>query len=258
MCDQIYALHDIKTQSKNDRLYKSRVSEYFQVASGTNLDKLQNFARFVPRQTLSLFLAKNEIFKKIIGIHGVIVECGVFMGGGLFTWAQLSAIYEPVNHNRKIIGFDSFCGFPQITPKDFSENDRQNIAYKTEGGYSFDGEQELQVGIDLFDLNRPIGHMPKIELVKGDATETIPSYLDDNPHLVVSLVYLDFDLYEPTRTALETLLPRMSKGSILAFDELNQAQWPGETRAVLEQVGLRNLRIERFPFTPSLSYAVLD
>ena len=71
-------------------------------------------------------------------------------------------------------------------------------------------------------------------------------------------LYLDFDLYEPTKVAVETFLPRMPKGAILAFDELNQAAWPGETLAVLETVGLRSLRVQRFPFTPALSYAVLD
>jgi hypothetical protein len=50
----------------------------------------------------------------------------------------------------------------------------------------------------------------------------------------------------------------MPKGAIIAFDELNQKQWPGETMAVLEEIGLNRLRIQRVPFTPSISYAVLD
>jgi hypothetical protein len=107
-------------------------------------------------------------------------------------------------------------------------------------------------------LNRPIGHIERVELVSGDAVETIPAYVEENPHLVVALLYLDFDLYEPTKIALEHFLPRMPRGSILAFDELNQKHWPGETAAVLETIGIRALRIERFPFTPQLSFAVLD
>ena len=106
--------------------------------------------------------------------------------------------------------------------------------------------------------DRFIEHIPRVELVVGDAMQTIPEYVENNPHLVVAMLYLDFDLYEPTKMAIETFLPRMPKGSILAFDELNQESWPGETMAVLETVGLGNLRIERFPFTPQLSFAVLD
>ena len=46
-------------------------------------------------------------------------------------------------------------------------------------------------------------------------------------------------------------------GNILAFDELNQKTWPGETLALLEEFGIRNLKIERFSYAPSISFAVL-
>lgn len=250
-----YALSNNATQTTNDLLYKEQMELFFTHASGSNIDKLNNFTRFVSRQNLSLFLAKNELFQRILPIHGNIVECGVFMGGGLFTWAQLSAIYEPINHGRKIIGFDSFDGFPELTEKD---NDGEAITeHKSKGAYKFENLAELQTNIELFDLNRTLGHINKVELVKGDAMQTIPQYMLDNRHLVVSLLYLDFDLYEPTKVALQHFLPRMPKGSVLAFDELNQKQWPGETVAVLEEVGIHNIRIQRLPFTPSLSYAIL-
>ena len=117
---------------------------------------------------------------------------------------------------------------------------------------------DLQKCIRLYDLNRAIGHIPKVELVPGNALETIPKYLEENPHLVVALLYLDFDLYEPTKIAIETFLPRMPKGAIIGFDELDETPWPGETLAVLDTVGLRNLRIQRFPFVSGFSFAVLE
>ena len=249
-----YSLRNKSTQSQNDIDYKKAMEDHYSTSSGTNLDKLNNFTRFVPRQTLSIFLAKNEIFKKILNVHGNIVECGVYMGGGLFTWAQLSSIYEPVNHNRKIIGFDTFDGFPAITNLDRSE---ENDEHKTEGAYSFSDYDNLIESARLYDLNRNIGHIEKLELVKGDAIKTIPEYLKKNKHLMVSLLYLDFDLYEPTKIALEYFMPRMPKGAIIAFDELNQKQWPGETLAILDQIGIGSLEIRRFTFTPSLSYAVI-
>ncbi len=250
-----YALTNSGTQTANDLLYKQHMEPFFTAASGSNLDKLNNFSRFTSRQSLSLFLAKNEIFQHILPIHGHIVECGVFMGGGLFTWAQLSAIYEPINHGRKVIGFDSFDGFPQLGEMD---QDGDAISeHKVKGAYKFEHLAELQKNIELFDLNRNLGHINKLELVKGDALQTIPQYMADNRHLVVALLYLDFDLYEPTKIALKHFLPRMPKGAVIAFDELNQKQWPGETLAVLEEVGINNIRIQRVPYTPSLSYAIL-
>ncbi|HEY4798922.1 MAG TPA: TylF/MycF/NovP-related O-methyltransferase, partial [Bacteroidia bacterium] len=199
------------------------------------------------------FIAKHELFQKIVNVHGHIIECGVFLGGGLMTWAQLSAIYEPVNHIRRVVGFDTFTGFTEIKDQDKGDNYHHAKA----GGLATNAHSDILESIRLFDLNRSIGHIPKVELVKGDALKTIPDYVKNNKHLVVAMLYLDFDLYEPTKVAIETFLPRMPKGSILVFDELNQAQWPGETLAVLETIGIRNIKIERFPYTSAISYAVL-
>ena len=49
----------------------------------------------------------------------------------------------------------------------------------------------------------------------------------------MSLLFLDFDLYEPTKAALEQFVPRMPRGAVLAFDELDNPIWPGETKALL-------------------------
>ena len=79
----------------------------------------------------------------------------------------------------------------------------------------------------------------------------------DNPHLVVSVLFLDFDLYEPTKVALEHFIPRMPKGAIIAFDELDNPIWPGETQALMDTVGINRLRIERLPWDPYIGYAVV-
>ncbi|MFT5689475.1 MAG: hypothetical protein ACI8PQ_002321, partial [Planctomycetota bacterium] len=127
------------------------------------------------------------------------------------------------------------------------------------GGMAGEGDvyEELQDWVKGFDLRRPLNHIPKVELVRGDACETMPKYVEENPHLIISLLFLDFDVYEPTVAALEALLPRMPGGAILVFDELNQPDWPGETTAVLERFNLRDLRLRQFPWEPNLAYAVI-
>lgn len=249
-----YSIRDARTQTGADDAYAQGLAKYFAQGMGAPVDKLRNFPKYVPRQTLSLFLAKNELFKKVLDVHGSIVECGVYLGSGLMTWAQLSAIYEPYNHVRRIVGFDSFSGFPSLSDADKGADQ----TYAVSGGLAVDAKADIERSAGLYDLNRPLGHIPRVELAVGDATVRIKQYVEENPHLVVALLYLDFDIYEPTKAALEHLLPRMPKGAVLAFDELCQKAWPGETRAVNEIVGLRNLRVQRFPFTPQLSYAVLD
>jgi hypothetical protein len=88
--------------------------------------------------------------------------------------------------------------------------------------------------------------------------ETIPRFLADHPHLVVSLLFLDFDLYEPTLTALEHFVPRMPRGAVLAFDELDNPIWPGETQAVLRGCGINKLEIRRVEFDPYIGYAIVS
>ena len=109
--------------------------------------------------------------------------------------------------------------------------------------------------IDEYDRDRFLGHIPKVEIVKGDIAQTVPKFLETHPHLVVSLLFIDCDLYDPTLVALKNFVPRMPRGSLLVFDELDNPIWPGETRAVLDQLGLGSLRLQRFEWDPYISFA---
>lgn len=216
--------------------------------------KMENFPKYVRRQNLTRYLALYEVFKRQMPVKGSIVECGVNHGFGLMSWAKFSAILEPVNLTRRIYGFDTFEGFPGVGEKDRSASSQ----HVKKGDLAADVHDELVQLIDVYDSTRYLGHVPKVRLVRGDATKTIPQFVEDNPHLVVSLLFMDFDLYEPTKVALEHLLPRMPKGAVLAFDELDNPLWPGETLAMLETHTRRPLRLERLDFDPYISFAVLD
>jgi len=50
----------------------------------------------------------------------------------------------------------------------------------------------------------------------------------------------------------------MPKGGIIAFDELNTKKFVGETIATLEIIGIKNLKIKRFPFEPNKCYCILE
>ena len=228
-------------------------AEYFEASSGSVTDRLAAFPRFVDRTSIGRFLVRYELAKLAMPVQGSFVECGVFSGFGLFAFAQISSLLEPLNHRRRVVGFDTFSGFPSVTGHDTFTG----YADAHVGGLTGSSAEELRRGIDLFDRDRALKEIRKIHLVEGDFLETGPRFVEDNPHFVVSLLYLDFDLYEPTKRALELFLPLMPSGAVLAFDELHVAEFPGETRAVLETVGLRRLALRRFPFT-SISYAVLD
>lgn len=239
-------------QSEKDQSTYSIAEQAFQASSIPLIDKLETFPRFATKRSLARFIAKSELFQKILNINGVIIECGVFNGAGLFTWAQLSNIYEPVNYTRKIVGFDTFEGFPSVHNKD-NTGDLENKIGDLKGS----ALAELEMSVAKYNGERSLGHIPNVKLVQGDFNQTAAAYLEEHPQTVVSLIYLDFDLYEPTKTALEVFLPRMPKGAIIAFDELNCETFPGETTAFDEVVGLRNHTIHRFPIDPWISYIVL-
>jgi len=234
--------------------FRVELENYFEDSIGSNVEKLQNFAKYVPTQDQRKYLCRNEIFKKVLNVHGSIIECGVLYGGGLFTWAHLSEIYEPLNHTRNIIGFDTFSGFEELSDKDSTGTAFQG----KKGGLAIDSYEDLLKCIKVYDRNRFLKHINKVKLVKGDAKDSIPEYINNNPHLVISLLWLDFDIYEPTRIALKYFFNRIPKGGIVAFDELNHEVWPGETLAVIEEIGLNNLKIKRFPFGGTVSYAVIE
>ncbi|MBN8703044.1 MAG: class I SAM-dependent methyltransferase [Bacteroidetes bacterium] len=235
--------------------YRNEIEEYYTNSIGTNAWKLQNFPKYVPRQSLTRFLVRYEIFKKILNIQGSIVEIGVLDGASLMSWAQFSAIFEHLNHQRKIFGFDMFGDKPSI-----GEHDKTGIALKQyeDGKMGLDSFEDISKAIKVFDKNRFLNSIEKVVLVKGDVKKTAPEFIQKNPETIVSLLYLDVNLYEPTKAALDAFLPRMPKGAVIVFDELNDRGLPGETLAVLDSIDIKKLRIERFPFDTKISFAVID
>lgn len=215
--------------------------------------KLENFPKYIRRQDLTRLLARYEVFKRVLDVKGSIIECGVFRGFGVMAWANFSAVLEPTNLTRRIYGFDTFAGFPSVSEKDLN---RARTVGKAD--LSSDSYDELIELIKVYDNNRFLGHIEKVELIRGDARDTIPAFIEKNQHLVVSLLFLDFDLYEPTRLAVEHFVPRMPRGAIIAFDELDNPIWPGETLALLETIGINRLKLERIEWDPYIAYARLE
>lgn len=213
---------------------------------------LDNLGLYLTRQTLSRIAFMQAIYAEIVQVHGVVMEFGVRWGQNLALFSNLRGMREPFNYNRKVIGFDTFTGFPAVT-----EEDGGRVAA---GDYSVtDGWQgELEAILEFHNSNQPIPQKHKFELVAGDATETLPRYPRENPETIVALAYFDFDIYAPTKACLEALLPHLTKGSVLAFDELNCPEFPGETIALSEVLGLSRYAIRRDPNSPLTSWLVIE
>jgi len=66
------------------------------------------------------------------------------------------------------------------------------------------------------------------------------------------------DLYEPTKKTLEWILPYLTKGSIIVFDDLNFHSFPGETIAVREILKINKIKLQKLKFDTVVSYMVYE
>jgi hypothetical protein len=197
---------------------------------------------------------KRQDYKHVIQVHGVIMEFGVRWGQNLVTLNNLRGIHEPFNHSRKIIGFDTFEGFPSVDSKDGDHAIIEKGAFSVTKDY----EKYLEEVLNYHEQECPLNHIKKNSLVKGDATVTLAKYLKDHPETIIAFAYFDFDIYEPTKKCLELIKPHLVKGSVIGFDELNDPQFPGETIALNEVLGLNNVRVQRNLFSGIQSYFIFE
>lgn len=204
----------------------------------------------MPRSALSRILYYSELYKKILDVPGVICEFGVQWGATMALLKNLWSLYEPSNASRKIFGFDTFEGFLDVDPKDGK--------WPKTGDYKslLEYQETLEMILNIHEELLPLNAMKKFELIKGDASVTIDAWLDNNPHAIVSMAIFDMDVYAPTKNVLQKIIPRLVKGSLLVFDELNCEYFPGETTAVQEVLGLNNLKLKRFPYQNYGAWAV--
>lgn len=203
-------------------------------------------------EALARVVYYHNLYKEIIDVPGVICEFGVQWGATLAELINLRSIYEPFNQSRMVYGFDTFEGFPSVSAADGG--------FSKKGDYSSLDQYEtiLDRILGLHESFAPNAHIKKFGLIKGDATQTIDGWLEANPHAIISMAIFDMDLYEPTKVVLQKILPRLTKGSLLVFDELNCALFPGETSALSEVIGLNKLRLRRTPLQPYCSWAVYE
>ena len=217
-------------------------------------ERMDNMGLFLSSKTWARLKFMDFIYQKIVELPGVVMEFGTRWGQNIATFAALRGIYEPFHRHRKIIAFDTFAGFPHTANQD------GDGGIMRQGGYSVtDGYKEYLTKImEFHEAENPLGHIRKFELVQGDVCETLPVYLEQHQETIVALAYFDLDLYAPTKKCLELLKPRLTKGSVLGFDELNEHATPGETLAVMEALGLGNISLRRLSYTSRATYCVVE
>jgi Macrocin-O-methyltransferase (TylF) len=215
---------------------------------------LVNLGLYMRSSVLAKTLYINELYQKIINIPGAVMEFGVWWGTNLALFESLRAIYEPYNHARRVVGFDTFTGYSSIQPEDGDGDLVAAGQYSTTQDY----EEYLAEVLDYHQRENVMGHVKKYEIVKGDVTQTIDDYLNAHPETIIALAYFDMQLYEPTKKCLAAIRPYLTRGSVIAMDELNCSEFPGETIAFKEVLGLDRYRLTRSQFLPDRTYLTIE
>jgi len=245
----------VKTySSENEDAVRTEFINHFKKCPIPNDQLLSNLGLFLSSKNLSRILFMHYIYSQVINVQGVVFDFGTRWGQNMAVFAACRGIYDPFNRHRKIVGFDTFSGFPRINTKD----GRSDLMKEGNVSVTSNYKEYLTRVMELQENDNPLAHIKKFDLRKGDATIEIEKYLKENPETIVALAYFDFDLYEPTKKCLEAIKPHLVKGSILGFDELNDPDSPGETVALKETFGLNNIRLQRHPYTSRVSYFIVE
>ena len=156
--------------SEHESDIRRKLAQLFRTCPIPDDELLSNLGLFIKRKDLSRILFLQDLYKQILHVHGVVIEFGVRYGNNLALLQSLRGIYEPFNHNRKIIGFDSFQGFPSIHAKDGSSVSVGS--FNVTANY----EEYLSRVMDYHEQESPISHIRKYKLIKGDASVEVRTY----------------------------------------------------------------------------------
>lgn len=244
----------VPSASNLEKAARLRMLDAFRSAPIPEHELLDNLALFTRRQHVASTLALAELYGLILDVHGIICEFGVRWGRNLATFSALRGIYEPSNFYRKIVGFDTFAGFPSVSEQDGHAKHIFPGAFNVTPGY----EEYLDQLLACHEIESPLSHIRKFEVRKGDAAVELKGYLGEHPETIIALAYFDLDLYAPTRDCLEAIQPYLAKGSVVAFDELGHPEFPGETIALREVLGTRGFHLHRTQLNPSPSFLIID
>lgn len=211
---------------------------------------------YMRSSALAKILFVNELYQLILDKPGSIVEFGTWWGQNLVLFENLRAIYEPFNQARRIIGFDTFKGYPSLSMKDKESETIKVGGYTVSNNY----KEYLDNVIDYHEKNNILAAVKKHKTVEGDVTITAPKYFKEHPEESIALAYFDMALYEPTKACLEAIIPNLYPGSVIMLDEFNSADYPGETIAFKEVFKTMSIKytIHKSKFMTDRSYVIIS
>lgn len=165
-------------------------------------------------------------------VKGSFIECGVALGGSAILLGKLRG------SDTKLELYDVFSMIPPPGPKDGEDAHKRYNEIKSGtssglGGNEYYGYmnnliEQVKVNLRDFGIN-PDGE--DVCLIQGLFEDTL------HPTGAVALAHIDCDWYDPVRTCIDRILPKLSPGGILVFDDYSS--YSGCTKAVDELLEAR-------------------
>jgi len=215
--------------------YDLKEKEYWEKLEQTIIDSkipfsemMRNIPAFIRRRDLPRILSHYELFKKIINLPGSIVELGVYLGAGFFTWSKLLETFCPGDRSRKVYGFDNCQGYEKFSSKDSNPMPWIN---KIIGKMDFK-ESYIKNMVEIHNDDNLLPGVERCKIIIGKIEDTVPKYVKNLQGTRIALLYFDVNLYQPTLIGLKSLYPFVMNGGIIAFNGYGGPPWEGEASAI--------------------------
>ena len=159
--------------NKTSDIQKSNRDILYELYSNSPLpveEMLINTGLYTRSSALSKLLFLNELYEKILHLPGNILVFGTWWGQDLILLHNLRAIHEPYNFTRKVVGFDTFTGYPAISENDHLSETIKEGAYGTTENYL----AHLDALLGYHEKENILSHIRKYQLVSGNILETFP------------------------------------------------------------------------------------
>lgn len=205
------------------------------------IELLSNIAGFQTQLDGKRSVFLKSVFKKVEHLEGDVVECGL---GRLRTLSILADLIRQEKKNRKLYGFDSFLGFPEVSSIDLGE-----------------GNEKLKKGDWSVLLE---SHVTPLLMARGVSAEFIEKSLFVKKGFFsetlknceikkICFLHLDVDLHDSYKTCLNELFPKIVTGGVIAFDEYDSPsdlkKWPGAKIAIDEFLKNKKIKIKKEIFS---------
>jgi len=182
----------------------------------------------------------NKLLSFVSDIPGDVIEVGIFKGK---TSEIVCKYLQSESNSKRYIGLDTFNGYQEEDMVDVNTAARRNHTSKR----WHCSKQSVEKRLSFFDRKR-------LSIIEGDCKVKIPQLIEKGVLQLLSLIYIDCNLYIPSLKAMEDLWPLLSSGGILAIDEHLVG---GETKAIKEFALKNNLVLKYYGDSPGPSYYIL-